>query len=273
LIQFENGYTRIANNLFEAIMLREFTKRQRKILDLILRLSYGCNKGNAIIPYQRDFEVVGINEADIKEQLDWLEDSKIILRQGNQYSLNENIDDWQISRVQPFQPERLSELLRLNLKGTSKMLSIANYQLGKPGNTSLVKHESGTSQNTNSIERDLASAKDITKDKINKNLLSEYKNYVEEDSDPVTAEEWKEKALPLLKKKVNQNVFNTYLGNTIGISHSNHHLVVGCVSRGIMMYLNENLKGHIEEVLWDVYGESVSPVFDVICQPVAISCQ
>jgi DNA invertase Pin-like site-specific DNA recombinase len=47
-----------------------FTEQQRRILDLILRLSWGCDKTTAYI--QRDFEVVGVREGHVKTHLDWL---------------------------------------------------------------------------------------------------------------------------------------------------------------------------------------------------------
>ncbi len=150
--QLEEGYTRLANSIIEAIMLRDFSKRQRKILDMIFRLSYGCNKKVAIIPHQRDFELVGVYEGDVQEQLAWLETSKIIIRNGPEYAFNKDFDQWQISRVHPFKPDKLSELLSLNLNRLSKTL---------PEN--LVKHEVGASQNTKFITPELASAKDTSK--------------------------------------------------------------------------------------------------------------
>ena len=150
--QLDEGYTRLANSIIEAIMLRDFTKRQRKILDMIFRLSYGCNKKVAIIPHQRDFELVGVYEGDVHEQLAWLETSKIIIRNGPEYAFNKDFDQWQISRVHPFQPNKLGELLSLNLNGLSRTLS-----------ENIVKHEVGASQNTKFATPELASPKDTLK--------------------------------------------------------------------------------------------------------------
>lgn len=58
--QLEHGYMRIANEIWEQIMMRAFTKRQRAILDLILRLSWGCQKKTARVRHQSDFELVGV---------------------------------------------------------------------------------------------------------------------------------------------------------------------------------------------------------------------
>ena len=81
--QPSDAHLRIAHSITEAIMLRDFSKRQRKILDLILRLSWGCGKKTATIPHQKDFECVGVHEGHIKKELEWLIDSKIITREEN----------------------------------------------------------------------------------------------------------------------------------------------------------------------------------------------
>jgi len=67
-----SAHLRIAYSINEAIMLRDFSKRQSKIVDLIPRLSGGWVKKESYIPHQRDFEIVGIYQADVKSQLDWL---------------------------------------------------------------------------------------------------------------------------------------------------------------------------------------------------------
>jgi hypothetical protein len=110
------AHLRVAHKINEAIMQRDFSKRQRKVLDLILRLSWGCNKSVAVIPYQRDFEIVGISESKVKAELDWLISSRIITRDNDQYQFNKNFEEWQVSRVKPFQPDKLAKLVSLNIK-------------------------------------------------------------------------------------------------------------------------------------------------------------
>jgi len=158
-----DAHLRIAHSINEAIMLRDFTKRQRKILDLILRLSWGCGKNDAYIPHQNDFCIVGIYESDVKAELTWLEQSKIIIRQDMLYWFNKDFDQWQISRVKPFQPERLSELLSLNLNGNRPELS-------ETLTLKLVKHSVSTLQNTKSATPKLASPKERLKKVLKKDI-------------------------------------------------------------------------------------------------------
>lgn len=147
-------------------MMRDFTKRQRKILDLILRLSWGCGNHYAYIPHQRDFTLVGINESDIKCELDWLVLSKIIYRDDVFYGFNKDFDEWQVSRVRPFEPEKLGELLSINLNGSREELGKTPSfieKLGKTPSQNLVKHQEKTWQNTKFPTSDLASPKENIK--------------------------------------------------------------------------------------------------------------
>jgi hypothetical protein len=116
-----DAHLRIAHSITEAIMLRDFSKRQRKILDLILRLSWGCgNKETATIPRQKDFECAGIHEAHIQTELQWLVNSKVIARAGDKYSFVKDFNQWQVSRNKPYQPEKLTELVSINLHELTK---------------------------------------------------------------------------------------------------------------------------------------------------------
>lgn len=147
--QRKEGHLRVDHSIGEQIMVSDFTKRQRKILDLILRLSWGCNKEEAIIPKQNCFEIVGLYEGDIKKELAYLELANVITIDGDRYSFNKDFDRWRVSLAKNYNPAKLSELLRINLNGLSKTLS-----------NNLVKHEELTSQNTKSFTPELASPKE-----------------------------------------------------------------------------------------------------------------
>jgi hypothetical protein len=164
--QPDDAHLRIAHSITEAIMLRDFTKRQRKILDLILRLSWGCHKKYAEIPRQGYFEYIGIGKGHIKAELDWLQQSKVISIEGNIYSFNKNFDEWQISRVQPYLPEKVTELVTLNLN--------VSYQNGNPKDTEvtetvtnkLPKSELPSYQNGNFSTSEAATPKESIKESI-----------------------------------------------------------------------------------------------------------
>lgn len=153
-----DAHLRVAHSINEAIMLRDFTKRQRKILDLILRLSWGCGKKEAYIPRQKDFMIVGIAESHISSEIKWLQESQIIFTDGQEYKFNKDFAQWQVSRVKPFEPDKLTELVRINLNGTYRIgkNQEETYQNGKSENRklpktvrkNLLKQEVKTSQNS-----------------------------------------------------------------------------------------------------------------------------
>lgn len=112
-----DAHIRIAHSITEAIMMRDFSKRQRSILDLILRLSWGCGKKTAIIPRQKDFQVVGIAESKVRSELEWLVDAEVIEwnKDMNIFSFKKDFDKWAVSLVPRYNRKRFDELLHINL--------------------------------------------------------------------------------------------------------------------------------------------------------------
>lgn len=98
-------------------MMRDFSKRQRSILDLILRLSWGCQHKEAYIPRQSDFEIVGVGRTHIRQELEWLCNAKVITweRASMTFSFNKDYDQWRVSIARGYDERRLRELLALNI--------------------------------------------------------------------------------------------------------------------------------------------------------------
>ena len=71
------GFTRFDNDLLRAILTSDFTKRQLKILLLIIRFSYGYQKGYAVLR-KRDFSAAGVSPFCIKEEIEKLIKLKVI---------------------------------------------------------------------------------------------------------------------------------------------------------------------------------------------------
>jgi phage replication O-like protein O len=115
--QTENGYLKLANELYDAIIRTDFSKRQRSILDLIMRMSYGCNKKSAHIPKLKFFELAGVYRTDIKKELTALEAAGVIMwdRDNDQFAINKNYEEWQIKSVKGYDKQTYNELIRLNL--------------------------------------------------------------------------------------------------------------------------------------------------------------
>jgi phage replication O-like protein O len=117
-VQLEKGYIRIATELMDEIIRRDFSKRQFAILHLIIRLSYGCHQKECVIEKLNDFKVIGIYKQDIKKELNYLEETKVIKwdREQNVFSLNKNYETWQINPSKGWEKVKFDSLIHLNIK-------------------------------------------------------------------------------------------------------------------------------------------------------------
>lgn len=107
-------FTRISNELFEAILLSNFKKRQLNIILLVIRLSYGCGRKYAVLR-QADFKIIGIDKSDIKKELDQLIQSGVLTIDGERIALNKDYDRWQIFRAHPGGADKFKQVLKRNL--------------------------------------------------------------------------------------------------------------------------------------------------------------
>lgn len=126
-------FTKISNELYSAIMQTNFSKRQRNIIDLIIRMSYGCRKKSALFRLG-DFELVGIHKSDIRDELKTLQRFKVIFIQIVdelvRVSLNKDYDQW---LLQPTcDDQKWERLLNRNLEDEVGILSTdSESEVGK----------------------------------------------------------------------------------------------------------------------------------------------
>ena len=100
--QIKNGYTRIANELLEAICRLNISGNEMRILLFIIRRTYGFNKSYAEIPLSDISEAVGIRKNHISEALKRLSANKIIELHPNKgtrpqtISIVKNYEEWAV---------------------------------------------------------------------------------------------------------------------------------------------------------------------------------
>ena len=116
--QLGNGYVGIANEIWDEIIRRDFSKRQKDILLFILRLSYGCNKKTALIPKLKYFVLCGIGPTHIKKELTDLQKRNVIDwdRETMVFSFQKDYERWNLSSVRDWDKAQFNELLAVNLK-------------------------------------------------------------------------------------------------------------------------------------------------------------
>lgn len=174
--QLENGHVKIANELQEAFWQHDFSKRQRAILDLILRLSYGCNRKSAYIPRQKYFTICGVYLPDVKKELLHLQNSKVITisKNGNFYGINKDWEQWQISQVKKFDAAAFKELLAMQLNPDAQPKEKRGRK--KKVSKTLTKEKVSKTLNNKKIN------KYFTNNKISKTLTNKRKKLVKHET-------------------------------------------------------------------------------------------
>lgn len=114
VVDINKGYVKIANNLFDNIIFRDFTNRERAVICLIIRLSYGFNHKTAVIKPKSRFTLIGLHRQDINTILKILVDKKVIISYGdNVYALNKHFDEWKVGLNKFFNAENFNDLKAL----------------------------------------------------------------------------------------------------------------------------------------------------------------
>lgn len=182
--QLEHGYIRIANELWDEIIRRDFSKRQKDILLFIWRLSYGCQHKHAYIPKMRYFQLCGVSETKIKEELEYLERCRVLIwdRVNKTFEIEKDYESWYVSLVKSWNEEVFNELLALNLSLRTSQNGKENFpkretDLPKKGNSNFPKRETREALNPYGSKVEEGS-KDIIKDSI------KYKEEEEENQNP-----------------------------------------------------------------------------------------
>lgn len=98
--QLENGYTRIANELLEAIIEYSFTKAEYKIIFLVIRMTYGWNKKEAFISYGKIASYTKLNKRYTKKMIKKLVQDRVLFKNSfrgrNILGLNTNYYAWRL---------------------------------------------------------------------------------------------------------------------------------------------------------------------------------
>ncbi|MDX9917060.1 MAG: replication protein [Gudongella sp.] len=101
-VQLENGYTRIANELLEAIYSTNFNATQLKILFCIIRYTYGFNRKEHSLSITFISKATGISRRFVSSELNKLIERKVIIVKGDftvtqsrVISINKYYNNWE----------------------------------------------------------------------------------------------------------------------------------------------------------------------------------
>ncbi|MBL4866382.1 MAG: replication protein [Pseudomonadales bacterium] len=99
--QTEDGFTRIANELLEAIIHNDFSKREMKIIWAVIRKTYGWQQKFDRIALSQFEELTGLKKNHISTTLAALMDKKVVLKRDYKYSLNKRYFEWEGNKYSP----------------------------------------------------------------------------------------------------------------------------------------------------------------------------
>jgi len=96
--QIEEGYTKIANELLEALAKIRIPGEARQVLDVVLRKTYGFNKKSDAIALSQFVGFTGLTKVAVCKAIKKLLQIEVITQKGNaiakEYALNKHYDKW-----------------------------------------------------------------------------------------------------------------------------------------------------------------------------------
>lgn len=108
--QLENGYTRIANELFEAIIEYPFTCAELRIILLIIRRTYGWKMSKSYISYGSVARKLRMDIRYIKRRINKLIFESVLLKEKteweNRIGLNKQYTSWQLWKTERVRSSR-----------------------------------------------------------------------------------------------------------------------------------------------------------------------
>lgn len=114
----DDGYTRIANELLEAVMSADLTARQLKVALAVMRKTYGFGKKTDRITNTQIAGMTGIHHTHVCTAKNEMIAMNVIITSGSQIGINKVVSDWN------FNISQVSETLA---KSTNKTLAeVAN---------------------------------------------------------------------------------------------------------------------------------------------------
>lgn len=117
--QIENGYTRIANELMEALMKTNFNPYQIRILWAIWRITWGWHKKEDWISNHQLVDMTGIHKAHVSRTISQLITRKIVTKSGNKIAFNKDYQQWRELPKLVTLPKQATKVTRSGNKVTS----------------------------------------------------------------------------------------------------------------------------------------------------------
>jgi len=179
--QVKNGYTTIANEIIEAVAGFDFSKRELKILLIVIRETYGYQRKSKEILRELLVKKTGIDVAHVSRTISALASKNVLFREKSELGINKDYEQWKLaetansnrlkqpiekeSRVVQNSQEKLAETANSNrLKQPIPFNNVLKKPLKKKENNAHARVDSG-SQNLKQPRKKAPDAIDALPDK------------------------------------------------------------------------------------------------------------
>lgn len=98
VVDTDNGYTRIANELLEAIASADLTARQLKLMLAYVRKTYGFNKKMDRIADEQISQLTGLSRQNVNKAKKELISMNCLIYEGSQIGINKEVSAWRFSK-------------------------------------------------------------------------------------------------------------------------------------------------------------------------------
>ena len=99
--QKENGYTSIANELFDALISYRIPGEERMCLDFIIRKTYGYHKTEDTISNSQFVKATGLRRQNVNRAINRLVEKNLVIKKDYKkiptYRFNKNYKQWEVS--------------------------------------------------------------------------------------------------------------------------------------------------------------------------------
>jgi len=158
--QLKNGYTRIANELLEALCSIRIRGESRQIFDVIIRKTYGFNKKEDCIPLSQFVQYTGIKKPNVIRAIAILVKMNLIVKKdykkAARYSINKNYHSWNV----------------LSRKKTKKLIEKHSSENLITKDNAIINSDNDVIKNDNELLSEVIPSKDTTKENPPKDIDS-----------------------------------------------------------------------------------------------------
>ncbi len=148
--EIEDGYTRIANELYEALIGADLTRNQAKVAHAVCRKTYGFQKKMDRISDSQLAEITKLPRQKVNKAKNELISMNILIKSGNKIGLNKIISEWKIQECHQ-NSDNLRNVTKTVTKIVTKSVTALSPKQGhtketitkenKYNNTPLTPHE------------------------------------------------------------------------------------------------------------------------------------